>query len=129
MAKKGSRRDLAKEKIWHEAIQRQKDSGISVRQFCEAEGLKDWSFHWWRREIDKRNREKSSRKQHHSKSVARDGETTSFVAVQVEPAVSSDHVSNSIDVCLPTGLKLSIPPSFDEQALSRILHVLESPRC
>src|SRR3981189_3300985 len=58
-AKRRRRRDPAKEKLWRGTIRRHQDSGLSVRAFCEREGLKDANFLRWRRELDRRDREKT----------------------------------------------------------------------
>ena len=57
MASGNRRRDPGKERFWRGVMRRQRRGGLSVREFCEREGLKEWSFHWWRRELDKRDRE------------------------------------------------------------------------
>ena len=62
MAKQRKRRDPEKERSWREVMRRQRQSGLTVSAFCAAEGLKDWSFHWWRRELAKRDREKPAAK-------------------------------------------------------------------
>lgn len=42
------------EKFWRRAIERQKASGLTVRQFCAAEGLKDYSLWYWGRRLQAR---------------------------------------------------------------------------
>jgi hypothetical protein len=60
MAKRGgNRRDPAREKSWRRTIRGQQRSGLSVRDFCRLEGLKDWTFRWWRRELARRDRQPS----------------------------------------------------------------------
>ena len=53
-------RDPAKGKHWRGIIQRHQRSGLSVHAFCEREGLKDGNFLWWRRELNRRDREKTT---------------------------------------------------------------------
>ena len=55
MAKRRRRRDPDKERFWRQTIRRQQKSELTVSTFCAAEGLKDCSFHWWRRELAKRS--------------------------------------------------------------------------
>jgi hypothetical protein len=54
------RRDPAKEKHWRRIIRRHQTSGLSVHAFCEREGLKGCNFLWWRRELNRRDREKTT---------------------------------------------------------------------
>jgi hypothetical protein len=61
MAKRGGkRRDPAREKLWRRAIRDQERSGLSVHAFCAREGLKYGNFLRWRRELNRRDREKST---------------------------------------------------------------------
>jgi hypothetical protein len=61
MAKRGGkRRDPAREKFWRRATRDQQRSGLSVRDFCRREGLKDWTFRWWRQELARRDRQPSA---------------------------------------------------------------------
>src|SRR3954454_14383819 len=60
MAKRGGkRRDPAREKLWRQMIREQERSGLAVRAFCVKEGLKVCNFLWWRRELDRRDREQA----------------------------------------------------------------------
>ena len=52
-------RDPAKEKLWRRIIRRHQQSDLSVRAFCQDEGLKVCNFLWWRRELNRRDREKA----------------------------------------------------------------------
>lgn len=51
----GKRRDPARERFWRRAIRDQQRSGLSVRDFCRREGLKDGAFRWWRQELPRRD--------------------------------------------------------------------------
>ena len=53
----GKRRDPVKEQFWRRTIADQARSGLSVRAFCEREGLEPWNFHWWRQALARRDRE------------------------------------------------------------------------
>lgn len=45
----------------------------SIRAFCEAEGVSEWSFHAWRRELRKRDGEREHGRKGASGSTARQG--------------------------------------------------------
>jgi hypothetical protein len=55
----GKRRDPAREKFWRRTI-RQQRSGLSVRDFCQRERLRDGAFRWWRQELPRRDQEPST---------------------------------------------------------------------
>jgi hypothetical protein len=60
MAKRGGkRRDPARERFWRRTIRDQQRSGLSVRDYCKREGLKDGAFRWWRQELPRRDRKAS----------------------------------------------------------------------
>jgi transposase len=48
-------RDPEKEAYWREVMERQRSSGLSVREFCRREGLSEPSLHAWRRTIARRD--------------------------------------------------------------------------
>ncbi len=50
------RPSLDLENVWRQIIERQKNSGLNVKDFCDAEGLKDYSFWYWSRVLTKRDR-------------------------------------------------------------------------
>lgn len=53
-------RSAVKEAAWRERLRNQAGSGLSVRAFCRREGLSEPSFYSWRRELEKRDRERSA---------------------------------------------------------------------
>ena len=42
-------RDLALERAWRKRMREQERSGLTIRQFCQQEGLVDHQFSWWRK--------------------------------------------------------------------------------
>lgn len=124
MAKRRRRRDPEKERFWRQAIRRQRQSGLTVSHFCATEGLKVWSFHWWRRELAKRDREKPA-----SKPAAKPKHVPSFVPVQLVSERAEQHNSGTIEVVLTSGQRVRIPAGFDHQTLASVLGILETQRC
>ena len=53
-------RDMAKEGFWRGQLEAQRSSGLSVRGYCLRQGLKEGSFHAWRRELARRDGEATS---------------------------------------------------------------------
>lgn len=117
MAKRPGRRDPEKERFWRRIIRRQRKSGLTVSDFCVGEGLKDWSFHWWRRELARRDREKPAPKPR---------DKPSFVPVQLVPEGPVPHDSGTIEVVLTSGQRVRVSTGFDPRTLDSLLTVLES---
>jgi transposase-like protein len=50
-------RDAAKEKFWRRMVRRWRQSGLTVRAFCEQYELSEPSFYGWRRVLAQRDRQ------------------------------------------------------------------------
>ena len=130
-ARRRRRRDPAKEKLWRGTIRRHQESGLSVRDFCEREGLKDGNFLRWRRELDRRDREKTPE---HPKSATKEPTeprvSPVFLPVQV---VDADRLPSRpappIEIVLDGGPTVRVPTGFDPRTLGDILAVLGGRRC
>ena len=55
-----SGRERGSESDWREIVSRQSASGLSVRAFCEREGIKAVSLYGWRSRLQRATQEKSS---------------------------------------------------------------------
>ena len=126
MAKRGGkRRDPAREKFWRRTIRDQQRSGLSVRDFCHRQWLKDWTFRWWRQELARRDQVPS---------MANAGEQTEaapvFLPVRVvDLEAVSPTPTPPIEIVLPTGLIVRAPSGFDPRTLGQVLAVLEGRPC
>ena len=130
MAKRGGkRRDPARERSWRRTIREQQRSGLSVRDYCRREGLKDWTFRWWRQALARRDREAAA-----NTPDDRDGEPTeatpAFLPVRlVDLEAAVPRPSPPIEVVLPTGPTVRVPSGFDPRTLGQVLAVLEGRPC
>ena len=135
-------RDPRRERFWRGVLRRQADSGSTVRDFCAAENLPESAFYFWRREIQRRNQERSararpprSRRTRHtpSRSVGKTARTqpqpSVFVPVEIAPLPSGPNHSARLEVVLPCGAKLQVPCGFDRGTLASVVDVLETRRC
>ena len=129
MAKKNCRRDPEKERFWREVIERQRNSGMTIGEFCEAEGLKSWSLSWWKQELRRRDRERRPSKRQSGKQTPKPKDASPFVPVQVVPEEPDFQRSTSIEVVLPSGRMVRVRAGFDPQALAGVLQVLERQPC
>lgn len=109
-----NRRSIDKEQFWRGKMRQFRSSGLSVRAFCEEQGLSQPSFYAWRRTL-----------------VARDKATLRFVPVQVTPQLqpmAPDMSTGAVELVLHGGRRLRIGPGFDEPTLTRLLALLEESR-
>ena len=112
MAKSGAR-DLAKEAAWRRRSARHAKSGQTVRAWCLRHGVKEAAFHWWRRELARRDAETS---------------VSSFVPVHVtdDPAPDGD---GQIEIELTDGRRVRVTGRVNREMLTQVLNVLEHRRC
>ena len=55
-------RDLGLERAWRERMRRFEKSGLTIREFCEQEGLVAHQFSWWRSQLKRRAAESARSK-------------------------------------------------------------------
>src|ERR1700738_3333732 len=99
--KKGPRSEA-----WRERVAAQKQSGVSVKQFCEQQGLTEQSFYYWRKRLQT--------------SVS-----MRFALVEAEPRRgSAEHVA--LELVLTTGERLRIGTGVDTRTLQQVLEALRA---
>jgi transposase len=108
---KGKARDQSKERRWRRWLQEWRDSGLTVREFCEWRSLSEANFYAWRRTLDQRKTE-----------------AVHFVPVHVvvEEQTAADA---TLVVVLPGNRLVRVAPGFDAATLQRLLAVLEDKPC
>lgn len=100
-------RDAERERRWREVLSRQASSGLSVRDSCRREGVKEASFYAWRRTIGER-----------------DGESTpAFLPVAVSDPAKGEL---SIAIELIGGRVLKLPTTTPAAWLAELLLALEA---
>ena len=107
------RRNQAREQFWRDTIAAWRQSGQSVRAFCAAHGVNEATFFARRRELLDRKPSGSS---------ARQTPTPGFVPVQVIP-------DPKIEVVLPGGLVVRVPPVTDPAIVARLVTALGQAPC
>jgi transposase len=120
----GTRRvgDPKRESFWRQLVSRQSRSGLTVRTFCEREALKETAFYFWRKEIQRRDRQ----------STARRTPALSFVelhAAALPPAVAPTSVApvdreTPLELLLPGDRRLLIRGGCDAGLLQRVVAAL-----
>jgi transposase len=130
-AKRGRRCDPAKEILWREILKRQRDSGLSVRAFCNREGLKAFNFFRWRGELSRRDRETISAIPNRS---AGESNAPPASPVFLPVRVIDDRGERArpimpIEILMPDGPIVRVPVGFDPRTLGDVLTVLEGRSC
>src|SRR3954464_2107406 len=121
MAKRGGkRRDPAREKLWRRTIRDQQRSGLNVRAFCLREGLKDWTFRWWRQELARRDQQTSSVPPQEKDGPPSEA-SPAFLPVRIVDSEPFASQPPPIEIVWPTGPTVRVPTGFDRRTLDEIL--------
>jgi hypothetical protein len=125
----GKRRDPAREKFWRQTIRRQQRSGLTLRDFCGREGLKDWTFRWWRQELARRDRQTSAAIRGEQEGEPNE-EVPAFLPVRVvDPEAVTPRPAPPIEIVLTTGPIVRVPSGFDPSTLGQVLALLDGRPC
>src|SRR5262245_24488371 len=105
------RPDPARERLWRKRLARWKASGLKVHEFCDREGVTPTAFAHWRKELAARGARRAG--------SAKPG----FVPVHPKPP------ADPLEVALPGGRVVRVPPGFDPAHLRAIVAALEDLAC
>ena len=123
MARKTVHGKGSREAHWRGHVAAWRRSGESVRGYCRSRGLGEASFHFWKRELKRRD-----------EGAASNGNTpvpshelgTGFAEVRV--AASAGHEA-LIEISCAGTRRIRVHPGFDEETLLRVISVLERAAC
>ena len=127
----GRPRDPLKEQFWRRTIDDRACCGLSIKDYCQREGLEPRNFHRWRQVLARRDRAVSS-----EQTVRRPGAVTeqvrgsAFLPVRVIQNATQPMASTTpIEIVLHSGPTVRVTRGFDPHALDLVLSVLEARRC
>ena len=96
----------ARDEAWRARLAAQKQSGVSVKQFCEQQGLTEQSFYYWRKRLQT-------------------PASMQFALVEAEPRRgSAEHAA--LELLLTTGERLRISAGVDARTLQQVLEALRA---
>lgn len=126
-----SRRSSDRERAWRDVMSRQRASGQSVRSFCRCEGLAESAFYFWRRTLQRRKVPKAQPKFVPVRVIPEEGSVVGCLEPNSgEPSASGPKdVFSPIEVVLPGGVLVRVPPGCEVQSLRTVLDALERPAC
>jgi hypothetical protein len=104
--------DPARERLWRKRLARWKASGLKVGEFCGREGVAPTAFAHWRKELRARDARRAA------------AAVPSFVPVHLTPTPAA-----ALEVALPGGRVVRVPPGFDPAHLRDVVAALEGTSC
>lgn len=99
----------SRESFWRAHVARWQGSGESIRGYCRARGISESGFHFWKRELRRRDARRASREE---------GPAFAEVRLTAVPAAS-------LEVVCDTPRRILVHPGFDAETLARVVAVLE----
>ena len=110
MARRSSEEKWA---FWRMVVQMQEESGLSVRRFCEQEGLGQASFFGWRRKFRAEEAER------------RDGSEHEAESVRLAPVkVLGEKGNSAVEIVSPSGLVLRVADDAGTANVRRVLQLM-----
>jgi hypothetical protein len=127
---KGKSRDRSKEALWRRTVREQRQSGLTIREFCRKRRVRETAFYFWRRELADRDAARRRRTTFLPVRVA--PEPARQVTVEARPAQpqpASRSSEGQIEIVLAGGRRVQVAPPVDRRALADVLAVLEAAAC
>jgi transposase len=107
---------------WTERVKRWKRSGVSAAEFARREGLKAKQLHWWSWKLGAADTAPLPGEPRFLPvrvvSSAAPATSTSAVLMTTSP---SGPAATAIEIALPNGRLVRVPPGFDPATLERVL--------
>lgn len=114
MAKK---RDAKREGFWRRALRRRAKSGMTITEFCASEDLKPTAYHYWQREIKRRDEEESQSQDMAVASVS----DPQLVPVQL---VDDRLGTAAVEIVAKNGLVIRVSEQASSEHLRRVLQAV-----
>ena len=114
--------DLELRRTWRELLSRQRTSGLSVAEFCRAEGVSEASYYGWRRRLGRDAKAPERRNAQQRGAISVDGSAEAAVRFVQLPVAALPH-SAAVELTLTDGTKICVPSQASE-ALERIVGLL-----
>jgi transposase-like protein len=140
MERRIQRGDPERRSYWEALVRRWKESGRAIREFCQAEGLRESAFYFWRRKLARRRQtagavnpppvlEDSAPARSRSPMPAAPSRRRGpkFLPVHVVDS-AKEEASRDVEIVL-AGCRVRVPAGFDRRTLIDVLAALEAPRC
>jgi len=108
----GRRPDPSTRQVWQQRLERLRNSGLTVSAFCDREGISPASFYAWRRRLQ-----------------GDPAPNTADVARLVPVRLVTPSAGAPVELVLPSGLVLRLPPDTDLAWLRQLLPLFGVEPC
>ena len=108
----GRRPDPSTRQLWQQRLERFRDGGLTTSAFCDREGISPASFYAWRRRLQ-----------------GDPAPNTADVARLVPVRLVTPSAGAPVELVLPSGLVLRLPPDTDLAWLRQLLPLFGVDPC
>ena len=115
MARKRNDARGSREANWRGRVAAWERSGESVRGYCRAREVSEAAFHFWKRELKRRDA-----------GAATNAERSAFAEVRLPSFAVHEAL---IEIAVVGSRRIRVHPGFDEETLARVLAVVERAAC
>ena len=110
-----------KEASWRLVVEEQRRSGLSVRAFCQQQAISEPSFYAWRRELQKRDAQRTADGGSHGRLIPVDVIANS---ASEHATASSCDVQALLEIRTPGGFTLRFGHNATSETIARLLDVI-----
>ncbi len=126
-----------REAFWRATIQKQLQSGLSIREFCRREKLSTSAYHRWKRKIAKRDGQPfNDQSKQKTASKQNNNSKPTFIPVTLDPvSMSQPQVKQpqieqpQVEILYASGTTVRIAAGCDEKTVSIILKAIGNGTC
>ncbi len=123
--------ERASRETWAKRVERWTDSGLTAKEYAAEAGLNAHSLAWWKWRLGAEGRPRRSTRVEvsASRSALSAASTSSSSSSTTRPLtfveVPTSERAGSLEIVLPSQVRIRVPSAFDASALGRLLDVLE----
>ena len=110
---------------WAKRVERWQDSGLTAAEYAGEIGVKAHTLAWWKWRLASGERSATSP---HRRRASRPSVERAAVSPVTFVEMPAPGATETLEVVLPTSIRIRVPAGFDAAALGRLLGVLEQRR-
>ena len=111
--------DRTSRETWAKRVERWRDSGLSAKEYAAEVGVNAHSLSWWKWRLSSGATTQGRVRSRRSRALP--PTTTPLTFVEMMTAAARE----SLEVVLPSNIRIIVPSTFDAPTLGRLLDVLE----
>lgn len=115
--------EKATRETWAKRVERWKDSGLSAKEFASELGISEPSLKWWKWKLTAEASGSAIQERKRPRTAQSEKPTVTFVEV---PRAASRRPS--IEIVLPSRVRVRLCDEFDAAVLERVLGMLQARR-